>query len=309
MIIFSSVFLFITTAITIQISRAYAPNPRAAHPSGKLPSTREMKQKLPSIQNELRNNGLPIILIDGNNIRNEFQLKSVSALDLMSMLSSWSLGTSSQRFEEKDDEHGKEQDEASSMKPEIICVWDGGSKISSRWMDTANSTLSVFSGMQGNADDVLVQCCAYLSSRERLAECKKGEISNRIAVFTSDANLANRCKMQLMEEGTRTSKKCQIHHSVYLAMLLGEENQSTDRRAAFAPDWERQERRNSVDELEKYSCDPGHIPDSIPSADSKGKGKEVGVLNHVNEWINTGMNDLVIGRVTNGGSVLYRVDE
>ena len=289
--------------MSIHVSLSYAPNPRAVHPSGRVPSGRETKRKLPSIQNELGKNDRPIILIDGNNIRNEFQSKSVSALNLMRFLSAWSLETNSRQLEEKTDEDGnKEPQESPRMatKPEIICVWDGGSKKSSHWMDAANSTLSVFSGTQGNADDILVQCCAYFNSREKLTA-----FDNQIVVFTSDANLANRCKMQLMEEGSRTLKTCQIYHSIYLVLLLGEANPSIDR-DAFTPDWERQERRSSVDELEKYLCE---FSDSILSAENEVGCKEKEMLNSVNGWINTGMNELVISRVTKGGSVLYRVND
>ena len=54
-----------------------------------------------------------ICLVDGNNIRNSFGYENMSALQLTELLSSWTVGSSS---------NGD-----NIVRPLIICFWDGGS--------------------------------------------------------------------------------------------------------------------------------------------------------------------------------------
>jgi hypothetical protein len=296
--------IFATTMMSsVQMVHSYAPNPRAVHPNGKIPSTREALRKIPSVQKELFKTVPPIILIDGNNIRNSFGFQSVGALDLTEMLSSWSVDGSSRQSEGEKEEEQDESTLSEIKKPAIICVWDGGTKRSSYWTNSRDPYLSVFSGTEGNADDIIVQCCAYLSSHKATA-------NRPIVVFTSDANLGNRCKMQAMDEGT-TKVNCQIYHSIYLCLLLGGGDHTiSSRNDEFSADWERQERRTSVDELENFFCDENHVSDIISSAKNDENDDEFNgdkVLKSVNKWINNGMNGIAIGRVTNGGSVLFKV--
>lgn len=268
---------------------SYSPNPRAFHPNGRLPTTRQAKGKLPSIRKALCKNGPPIILIDGNNIRNSFGFQAVSALDLTKKLSTrW--------LEDESDGTGGEEEEdtgASSSNSNIICLWDGGSKVMSAW---ANSTLAVFSGPDGNADDLLVQCCAFLSQEHQ-----------SIVVFSSDANLANRCKMQMMEESS-SGIQFQIYHSIYLCLLLdGIDEQEDDYSGQhdFTPDWERQERRKSVEGLQLFLTDFDCSRDVRVMESPLYKA---GPVQEINNWINNGMHGLKTGRVTQGGSVLYRIE-
>jgi len=288
--------------MSVQIVNSYAPNPRAVHPNGRIPSTREAVRKIPSVQKELCKTVPPVILIDGNNIRNSFGFQAVGALDLTEMLSLWSVDGSSRQSEEEEEEE-EEQDKSTLSKlrkPAIICVWDGGTKRSSYWTNSRDPYLSVFSGSQGNADDIIVQCCAYLRSHETT-------VNRPIVIFTSDANLGNRCKMQAMEEGT-TEATCQIYHSIYLCLALGGDDHTiSSRRQEFSADWERQERRTSVDKLENFLCDKNHVSDIISSAENDDEFNGDKALKSVNKWINNGMNGIAIGRVTNGGSVLFKV--
>lgn len=298
--ILSFYVIFATTKMSLQMVHSYAPNPRAVHPNGRIPSTREALRKIPSVQKELFKTVPPVILIDGNNIRNSFGFQSVGALDLTEMLSLWSVDGSSRQLEEEEQEEKDESTLLEIKKPAIICIWDGGTKRSSYWTNSRDPYLSVFSGTQGNADDIIVQCCAYLSSHKATA-------NRPIVVFTSDANLGNRCKMQAIEEGI-TEVTCQIYHSIYLCLVLGGGDHTiSSRNDEFSTDWERQERRTSVDELEKFLCNKNNASDIISSAENDDEFNGDEVLKSVNKWINNGMNGIAIGRVTNGGSVLFKV--
>jgi hypothetical protein len=282
---------FALLLVNSSIVESYSPNPRAVHPNGRLPTTRQAEGKLPSIRNALCKNGPPIILIDGNNIRNSFGFKAVSALDLTKKLSSRWLEDESDNgsdSEEEEDDTG-----AFSSNSNIICLWDGGSEVMSTW---ANSTLAVFSGPDGDADDLLVQCCALLSQERQ-----------SIVVFSSDANLANRCKMQMMEESS-SGIQFQIYHSKYLCLLLDgidEQEDDDSGRHDFTPEWERQERRKSVEGLQLFLTDFDCSRDARGTENSLFKASPV---QEISKWIDNGMHGLKTGRVTKGGSVLYRIE-
>ena len=98
---------------------------------------------------------------------------------------------------------------------------------------------------------------------------------------------------------------------IILCLLLGGGDHTiSSRNDEFSADWERQERRTSVDELENFFCDENHVSDIISSAKNDENDDEFNgdkVLKSVNKWINNGMNGIAIGRVTNGGSVLFKV--
>jgi hypothetical protein len=275
--------------VNSSVVESYSPNPRAVHPDGRLPTTGQAEGKLLSIRNALCKNGPPIILIDGNNIRNSFGFQAVSALGLTKKLSSRWLEDQSDAgndSEEEDDDTG-----ASLSNSNIICLWDGGSEVMSAW---ANSTLAVFSGPDGNADDLLVQCCAFLSQ----------ELQNIVA-FSSDANLANRCKMQMTEESS-SGIQFQIYHSIYLCLLLDgiDEQEDDSGQHDFTPDWERQERRKSVEGLQLFLTDFDCSRDVRVMENPLYKARPV---QEINMWIDSGMHGLKTGRVTKGGSVLYRM--
>lgn len=280
------------------VVNSYSPNPRAIHPDGKLPSKIQAKRRLPMVLNEVsvfrkkgctssRNN---LILIDGNNIRNSFGYHQMSAMELTENLSTRFAAISSSGNDDV-------------KQPEIICVWDGGKTRSSQEAPFASSTplLIGFSGPHGNADDLIVQCCSFVSSSPSLAidHCK-------VVIFTSDANLANRCKLQFMEEGTSCPIKIdlKIYHSIYLCLLLtNNKNDFTISHGSdvFVPDWERDERRRNVSELESFleQTTQQHINNEI----------EHSIIQKISEWINGGLKDINVGRVTKGGSILYTYKE
>ena len=264
-------------------SSAHAPNPRAVHPDGRPPTIAQAKKKVKAIEQNVfslkqddedvvdARSGTVTFLVDGNNIRNSFGFEAVSALELTKKLSSWSR----------------------TPQPQVICFWDGGTQKKS---NLAMSMLSVFSGPDDNADNLMVQCCSFLShplppdnpSKSSLQTVSLGDRTDddginiqrqrhTILVFTSDANLANRCKMQLLEESsannprTKADIHCQIHHSICLKLLLEDQDgQKSDksnskspigtsanaskrtRKRIDEPDWQREERRSSVVELQSF---------------------------------------------------------
>ena len=253
----------------------------------------------------------------------------------------------------------------STSMPQVICVWDGGD---TRFSQQSNNILSVFSGTDGNADDLIVQCCSFLSSSSSsLLSSSTGSSSTRIfqnnlnrnrgqdedshqnqnmniLVFTSDANLANRCKMQIMD-GNRSAAATatagvtidtKIYHSIYLHLLLdyckhesGDGNGNGDHvhdsnLNTFNPDWEREERRQSVKELQQCLLQntSAHASESTSASESKSKSTSISfqedeckhesmpmLMNCICEWINDGLEGIAIGRVTKGGSILYQVED
>jgi hypothetical protein len=110
---------------------------------------------------------------------------------------------------------------------------DGGEDVDDD-KHTMVPTLALFSGPEANADDVMVQTCAFLS--------KYAHESFEVDAFTSDANLANRCKEMHV-------KSSHIFHSIYLCLLLGATDADLQERI-FEEEWERSERRRSVEELQ-----------------------------------------------------------
>jgi len=317
-------------------SNRYTPNPRAVHPDGRLPTITQAKKKVHNIRQKIFSPTSPskvdgedptlnidptIILVDGNNIRNSFGFQAVSALQLTKKLSCWSrtggvshgdshgvTGTGGSILEDNNNTPLSSTSTSSTPHPhpQIICVWDGGSDVISQ--RAGISGLTAFSGSVGNADDLIVQCCAFLSQPHICPPRKK----RTIVVFTSDANLANRCKLQLLGEGRLCSSRidCQFYHSIYLRLLLEDEDgtstgtcssnsSSSSSLDTFAPDWEREERRNSVQKLQSFlesvqevRVDDNHEP-----------------MNCICEWINNGLGGLEIGRVTKGGSILYQMKD
>ena len=192
-----------------------------------------------------------------------------------------------------------------SQLVEVICAWDGGSKVISLW---ANSTLTILSGQDGNADDILVQCCAFLSKR-----LKDEQNRRNIVIFSSDANLANRCKMQMMDERSHPSGSSRnlmsaplvkIYHSVYLCLML-HEDESNFGQHDLDTDWDREERRRSVMELELLLR--GESGDNVQQ-EYESHEIEATLAHSVQNWINNDMPGLVTGRVTKGGSVLYQME-
>jgi len=280
-------FLYIVALLRIaqdSSTLCYTLNPRSHHPNGQLPTKGQAIQKLPSIWDALERSTsrdgdtAPLVLIDGNNIRNSFGYRSVSALNLTQMLSDWA---------------------DTKLSAGVICMWDGGGAVA---CDRANSTLAISSGPDENADDLLVQCCAFLYRQK---------YSRSVFVFTSDANLANRCKMQMTDAKFEPSSSITteishyIHHSVYLCLLL---NADADlEQNLMNPDWERHERRSSVKELQSQLVARQHEIETrrrIHSADDDNSK----VMKDVKEWIISGRPGLEIGRVTKGGSVLYQME-
>eukprot|EP00978_Attheya_sp_CCMP212_P003824 scaffold8102_cov53-Attheya_sp.AAC.4 len=253
--------------------KSYAPNPKAIHPDGRLPSIRQAKNKLSSVHHALDDQ---IILIDGNNIRNVFGYQEVSAVDLATKLSSWSPFDHDPTYNSSDRNSGVLEEDASSN---VVCVWDGGSEVISSF---ENSTLQVFSGPDGNADDILVKCCAFLS-----------KVNHPIVVFTSDANLANRCQMQASRKhGHKVDFR--VYHSVYLYLLLGGNDLDLgqdESKQTFAPDWERQERRRSVEDLQLLLLQESSRDECDRNTPSKSC-----VMRDLNDWINGGMDSCKIGQ-------------
>jgi len=220
-----------------------------------------------------------ICLVDGNNIRNSFGYENMSALQLTESMLSWTIHSSN----------------GDDVKPLIICFWDGGKICKSQEVLstlTSIQQLAVYSGPDSNADDIMVQCCAYISSQVSFddEQCTK---KTNVVVFTSDANLANRCSMQLeMGKNSDTSNSgktaYQIYHSIHLCLLLlkGDNNEVVllmNTNDQLAPDWERSERRSSVDELETYL-------DSIQeNSREEDRYNNLSFIGSIHEWINNGL--------------------
>ena len=313
-------------------SYSYTPNPRAVHPDGRLPTIIQAKKKVQNIRQKIFSPTIKedgedptldptIILVDGNNIRNSFGFQAVSALQLTKKLSCWSrtggvshgdcvtgngtgTGTGVSILEDNNNNNTplSSASTSSTPRPQVICVWDGGSDVISQ---RAMSGLTAFSGSVGNADDLIVQCCAFLSQPQICPPRK----NRTIVVFTSDANLANRCKLQLMGESS-SRIDCQFYHSIYLRLLLGDEDgastgtcrsssSSSSSVDTFAPDWEREERRNSVQKLQSF----------LESVHEVRVDENQEPMNCICEWINNGLGGLKIGRVTKGGSILYQMKD
>ena len=70
----------------------------------------------------------------------------------------------------------------------------------------------------------------------------------------------------------------------------------------LAPDWDRSERRRSVDDLQTY-LDNSH---DKPRVDD-GLYNTLRCIGSIHEWINRGLSGIEIGRVTKGGSILYEI--
>ncbi len=316
-------------------SCAYTPNPRAIHPDGRTPTLIQAKRRVEKIRREIfasgegDDTGNPTccglhILVDGNNIRNSFGFQDVSALQLTEKLSSWANIDHCSRSYDPSDHNDYSLVTPSPMPtsmptPNIFCAWDGGSE---RVSTIAMSTLAAFSGPNRNADDLIVQTCAFLCSprNHHGITTVNGSTSSsllgrrRIIVFTSDANLANRCFLQVTEESPpgRILFDFQVYHSIYLLLLLDDQDgkimldngrrcEGRNSIGALAPDWKQEERRASVDELQSF----------LERENGGGceKIKRDCVMSMLCEWINNGLEGLEISRVTKGGSLLYQVLE
>ena len=314
--------------VTVQ---SYALNPRALHPNGKVPSIAKARSNLSTIHRDIFDNDAKtkhtIILVDGNNIRNSFGHDNVSALQLTEKMSIWiedtaayencnSIGTGdSDRY----------VDTVVVDTPQIVCIWDGGTKCTSQIVaskSTHQNQLAVYSGPNGNADDLIVKCCAFLSSLStKKIQQQHSDMLTNVFVFTSDSNLANRCQMQLQMGQNKYAAmqssgiiQYHIYHSIYLCLLL-DKSDYTDSGSGidlnvyghrgYAPsinDWERTERRTSVDELQTHldrmSSSAQHDEISREEDDEK-------CIGAIHRWINNGLHGVQIGRVTKGGSILY----
>ena len=156
----------------------------------------------------------------------------------------------------------------------------------------------------------MVQCCAYIASKDCSRDDKQYTTDTNVVVFTSDANLANRCSMQL-EMGNRDADsaekmKHQIYHSIHLCLLLVDRDDNEvmmNTNDQLAPDWDRLERRNSVDELETYLDSSSY--EKLGGED--GYNNSLVCIGSIHDWINSGLNGIEIGRVTKGGSILYEI--
>lgn len=146
-----------------------------------------------------------------------------------------------------DDDDRRSNNRKPQPKLQSICIWDGGKQRSSQTHTMANSnlsTLSVYSGPDGNADDLMVQYCSFLSSVD--IECTQHQQPQpqhhdhdhlTVVIFTSDANLANRCQMQLMMgdsndndnsfPASATPIDYQIYHSIHLYAIYLESKMMT----------------------------------------------------------------------------------
>ena len=289
----------------VVVVESYTLNPKAIHPNGRMPTSIAKAKKMTSfIKQEIEkniNDETIIFLVDGNNIRNSFGYENMSALQLTELLSSWAIHSSS----------------GDDIRPQIVVFWDGGTICKSQKVLSSTSTqqLAVYSGPDSNADDIMVQCCAYITSqgssidvindRDDEEQCTK---KPNIVVFTSDANLANRCSMQLeMGNGDPSSSektKHQIYHSIHLCLLLlkGDDNHVLNTNDQLAP-WEQSERRSSVDELQTY------LDSSSEKLGVEDGYNNLSCIGSIHDWINNGLNGIEIGRVTKGGSILYDIRE
>ena len=316
-------FHLLHSGVVVVVS-SYGLNPKAIHPNGRLPtSIAKARQLTNDIHREIFFNINPsneedddtedtastIVLVDGNNIRNAYGYENMSALQLTNSMMSSSCWANNNNDEMQ---HGVS----------IICIWDGGSKCTSQQVDAPSSSsqqphqLVVYSGPDGNADDLIVQCCAFISSSSRRRQVDY----SKVIVFTSDANLANRCQMQLImgeeEESDGGDRSClgkkrdhHIYHSIHLCLLLEEydkdgnviNNGVSNNSHGFAPDWERSERRKSVEELQTYFDSTTSSP-QMEKYSVNDKGIEC-----IRRWIKNGLNGITIGRVTKGGSILYKM--
>jgi len=270
------------------------------HPNGRIPTSIAKARRMTSlIKQEIEkniNDESIICLVDGNNIRNSFGYEHMSALQLTELMSSWAIDSSS----------------GDDIRPQILCFWDGGATIckSQGVLSTSTSIqqLTVYSGPDSNADDIMVQCCAYISSQGSCIDEEQCTKKTNVVVFTSDANLANRCSMQL-DMGNRDTfnsgkMKHQIYHSIHLCLLLlkGDDNEVImNTNNQLAPEWELSERRSSVDELETY------LDSSSEKLGEEDGYKNLSCIGSIHDWINNGLSGIQIGRVTKGGSILYEI--
>lgn len=288
---------YILSGLLHHAVESYVLNPKAIHPNGRLPSIAKARRMASVIKQEIENSKDTIILVDGNNIRNSFGYENMSAVQLTDLMSSWSVDSGS-----------------AAVRPQIICFWDGGGTIckSQKVLSSSTSTLqlAVYSGPDSNADDVMVQCCAFITSKGCSRDDKQYTTNKKnIVVFTSDANLANRCQMQLEMGNSDTSNsgktKHQTYHSIHLCLLLlGRDDNEViiNTNDQLAPDWDRSERRRSVDDLQTY-LDNSH---DKPRVDD-GLYNTLRCIGSIHEWINRGLSGIEIGRVTKGGSILYEI--
>lgn len=123
----------------------------------------------------------------------------------------------------------------------------------------------------------MVQTCAFLS--------KYAHESFEVDAFTSDANLANRCKEMHVESS-------HILHSIYLCLLFGATGADLQERILADEEWE----RNLQIQLGKQNeCRVTDSREIMP------------IAGDVREWINNGQPMLVIGRATKGCSILYKI--
>ena len=167
------------------------------HPNGKVPSIAKARSNLSAIHHDIFDSDAKtkhtIILVDGNNIRNSFGHDNVSALQLTENMSIWIEDTAA--YENCNSIDTGDSDGYVYMDtPQIVCIWDGGTKCTSQIVSstsTHQNQLAVYSGPNGNADDLIVKCCAFLSSSTKIQQQHSDMLTN-VFVFTSDSNLANR---------------------------------------------------------------------------------------------------------------------
>lgn len=311
--------------VTVQ---SYALNPRAMHPNGKVPSIAKTRSNLSTIHHDIFGNDAKtkhtIILVDGNNIRNSFGHDNVSALQLTEKMSVWIEDTAAYENCNSIDTDDSDRcvDTVVMDTPQIVCIWDGGTQCTSQVVSstsTHQNQLAVYSGPDGNADDLIVKCCAFLSSTK--IQLQHSDMLTNVFVFTSDSNLANRCQMQLQMGQDKYAAiqssgiiQYSIYHSICLCLLLDESDYTDSRSGSdlnvyghrgYSPsmnDWERTERRMSVDELQTHL---DRMSSSAQHDEISREEKDEKCIGAIHRWINDGLHGVQIGRVTKGGSILY----
>lgn len=347
------IILFTVISLSAQF---FALNPKAFHPNGRQPtSIRKAKQKLPKILEEVADlwtyddinseysqeaYAPPhlFVLIDGNNVRNSYGYTKMSATDLTKKLVSTNLEPVIKNISTNEKQKRKHHP---SPHFNIICVWDGSENHTSSSLvwndfispseDIMNTTillrdhpmLTVCSASESTADDVIVKLCTFLSSTFSPISTYNKNLQKferpPILIFTSDANLMNRCVMQLNDEAENTihqkKSKDLFYHSIYLRLLLESHNDReediekvTEENQIFTPDWERQERRDSVVSLlQEISLVNEKYKTGLNITSFHSDISSEGIMENISQWINSGMRIIEIGRVTKGGSILYKM--
>lgn len=275
-----------TSILFFLLANPRHPHPQGSPPTAKTPKTLTTLSKIRECLGEA-----PHVLVDGNNVRGAVGSPHLSDATAMT-------GAISDVTSKCYRRHGLSI--SKPLPPPLTAVvWDGGkggTPSAKALIGNDRNAAAVFSGENSNADDVVVQLCAYLD---------EDDDTPTVVVFTSDVNLAGRCELQSARRGVR------VFHSVYLVWLLEEEAEDGGMERGdsgrmkwshLEPDWEREERRESVLRLQSSvlvrSCGEG---------DDEEAGGRFGVGRLVC-WFDEACPGVQIGRVTKGGSILYAFD-